>query len=298
MNVAFAIAAHPDDIEFRMAGTLLLLREAGWETHTMTVASGSCGSARTSAARTRAIRKRESRRAAEILGARWHPSLVDDLEILYDLEILRRLAAVVREVRPSVVLTHPPADYMEDHVQASRLAVTAAFARGMPNFRTVPPRRAIEGDVAVYHCLPHGLRDPLRRPAVPELFVDTTAVQAAKREALAAHASQASWLEASQGMSAFVRAMEDDSLAVGRMSRRFRHAEGWWRRLHLGFSAEDADPLREALGRRCAPNAAYLRMLQRGTVKERSPRNDGLRKARKKGARQGAGEAAPQPLKG
>ena len=30
---ALAIAAHPDDIEFMMAGTLCLLREAGWEIH-------------------------------------------------------------------------------------------------------------------------------------------------------------------------------------------------------------------------------------------------------------------------
>ena len=28
---AIAIAAHPDDIEFVMAGTLLLLKERGWE---------------------------------------------------------------------------------------------------------------------------------------------------------------------------------------------------------------------------------------------------------------------------
>ena len=41
---AMAIAAHPDDIEFLMAGTLRLLAEAGWETHYLTVANGSCGS--------------------------------------------------------------------------------------------------------------------------------------------------------------------------------------------------------------------------------------------------------------
>ena len=43
-KVAMAVAAHPDDIEFYMAGTLLLLREAGYEVHYMTLASGSCGS--------------------------------------------------------------------------------------------------------------------------------------------------------------------------------------------------------------------------------------------------------------
>ena len=30
MKTAIAIGAHPDDIEFYMAGTLLLLKKAGW----------------------------------------------------------------------------------------------------------------------------------------------------------------------------------------------------------------------------------------------------------------------------
>ena len=42
---AIAIAAHPDDIEFYMAGTVLMLKKAGYETHYLNVASGNCGSA-------------------------------------------------------------------------------------------------------------------------------------------------------------------------------------------------------------------------------------------------------------
>src|SRR5262245_51035063 len=97
-RAALAIAAHPDDIEFYMAGTLLLLRERGYTIHYMTLSSGNCGSLKYSATRTRAIRRAESRRAAKILGATYYPSLGDDLEILYELRALRRLAAVVRKV--------------------------------------------------------------------------------------------------------------------------------------------------------------------------------------------------------
>ena len=43
-NAAMAIGAHPDDIEFYMAGTLLLLKKAGYEIHYLNVASGNCGS--------------------------------------------------------------------------------------------------------------------------------------------------------------------------------------------------------------------------------------------------------------
>jgi len=79
----------PDDIEFYMAGTLVLLKEAGYEIHYLTVASGSCGSVEHDAATTRAVRRREAQRAARILGACWHPSFTDDLEILYELRLLR-----------------------------------------------------------------------------------------------------------------------------------------------------------------------------------------------------------------
>ena len=44
MPSALAIAAHPDDIEFVMAGTLLLLKEAGWQIHYLNLTDGDMGS--------------------------------------------------------------------------------------------------------------------------------------------------------------------------------------------------------------------------------------------------------------
>jgi N-acetylglucosamine malate deacetylase 1 len=245
--IAIAIAAHPDDIEFYMAGTLLLLKRAGWEIHCLNVASGNCGSAKWNAAKTRAIRRREARKAARILGAHWHPSLADDLEIFYEIKLLRRLAAVIREVKPAMVLTHSPQDYMEDHSNTCRLAVTAAFARGMPNFKTIPSRKPFEGEVTVYHAMPHGLCDALRQGIVPEIFANTTSVHATKRAALSCHRSQKEWLDLSQGMDSYLKAMDQASLNVGRLSKRFQHAEGWRRHSHLGFCDEQADPMRQAL---------------------------------------------------
>lgn len=256
-----AIAAHPDDIEFCMAGTLLLLGEAGYELHYMTLSSGNCGSMTMSAAETRRVRRRESLAAASVLGARHHAAICDDLEIFYEKATLRQLAAVVREVNPAILLTHSPQDYMEDHINTSRLAVTAAFARGMPNFKTVPVKKACAGEIAVYHAMPHGLRDPLRQPIMPEWFVNTASVQPAKRRALAAHASQKEWLDATQGMDSYLTAMDGMSRALGRMSRKFTHAEGWRRHLHLGFSARDEDPLAAALRPFVLANRQYTRAI-------------------------------------
>ncbi len=261
MPTALAIAAHPDDIEFLMAGTLLLLRQAGWDTHYLNLATGNCGSLVHSAAATRRLRRAEARAAARVLDARWHPPLVDDAEIFYADRLLRQVAAVVREVRPAVLLTHSPEDYMEDHMNTARLAVTAAFVRGMPNYRTRPPRPAMAGDCTVYHALPHGLRDGLGRRIAAGLYVDTTAVQDRKREALACHRSQKDWLDATQGMDSYLEAMDAMAREVGRRSGRFRFAEGWRRHSHLGFCAPEADPLREVLGARCRVNRAYRRAL-------------------------------------
>lgn len=246
---ALAIVAHPDDIEFVAAGTLLLLRERGWKIHSLNLSGGDCGSTTTGPDETRRIRAAEGRAAATVIGAEFHESLASDLCIFYEERLLRRLAAVVRRVAPRIVLTHSPEDYMEDHMNTARLAVTAAFARGMPNFVTDPPVEPCAGDVAVYHAMPHGLCDGLRRPVVPDLYVDTTAVQPVKRRALAAHASQKAWLDASQGMDSYLDTADEMARRVGRMSGRYQFAEGWRRHLHLGFSTKDDDPLTEALGR-------------------------------------------------
>jgi hypothetical protein len=91
--------------------------------------------------------------------------------------------------------------------------------------------------------------------------VDTSRVHAVKRAALAAHVSQKAWLDASQGMDSYLESMDAMSIAMGRMSRRFQHAEGWRRHLHLGFSETDEDPLAGILGKRYQIHRAYERGL-------------------------------------
>ncbi len=261
-RAAIAIAAHPDDIEFMMAGTLCLLREAGYRIHYLNLLTGSCGSLVHRPAALRRIRRTEAQRAARVLGATYHEAICDDLEIVYSVPLLRRVAATIRAVQPTIVLTHSPQDYMEDHTNTCRLAVTAAFARGMPNFRSTPAKRPWDGATTVYHAMPHGLCDGLRRRIVPGAYVDTATVQQRKLDALACHESQHGWLKSSQGMNSYLRQMEEMAREVGRMSRRFTFAEGWRRHSHMGFCAEDADPLRDALGPKVRVNQAYERSLR------------------------------------
>jgi len=254
-KTALAVAAHPDDIEFMMAGTLVLLKNQGYEIHYMNLSTGNCGSLEYDSSTTTEIRLKEAQNSAKILGAQFHGPICNDFEIFYGLDLLRKLTGVIRKVKPSVILTHSPSDYMEDHMNTSRLAVTAAFIRGVPNFAA--DYSAVDNySCAVYHALPHSLLDPLRRKIIPEIFIDTTSVQTIKREALGAHKSQQNWLEDSQKMNSYIQAMENFSLTVGTMSDRFEHAEGWRRHLHFGFSEEGFDPLKE-LGEHYLINKDY-----------------------------------------
>ena len=263
-RVAMAIGAHPDDIEFMMSGTLLLLKQAGYEAHYLNLSTGSCGSQVYPPAKLRVVRKREAQAAARLLGATFHPSLVDDMEIYYDDRTLRRLVAVIREVGPTILLVPSPQDYMEDHINACRLAVSAAFVRGMNNYRPTPHRPPSPHDVTVNHAMPAGLRDPLRKRIIPGAFVNITPVFAEKTAALASHHSQQDWLAETQKMNQYLATMERYSREVGKLSRRFKHAEGWRRHLHWGYCAEEADPLRDALGKNCLINRRYEAALERG----------------------------------
>jgi LmbE family N-acetylglucosaminyl deacetylase len=250
MKSAIAIAAHPDDIEFLMSGTLMLLRANGYQIHYWNLANGCCGSSKHDAATIARIRREEARAAAKAIGADFHESICNDLEIFYDRPTLSKVASVVRDVAPEIVLTHSPVDYMEDHTNTCRLAVTAAFARGMPNFVTDPPRPAVSNPVTVYHAQPYSHRDPLGNRIEPSLVVDTSDLLEQKKKMLSKHASQKQWLDESQGVDSYLDAMAELDAEVGRISSIFKYAEGWRRHLHLGFCGSQDDPLRSALKER------------------------------------------------
>jgi len=285
--IALAAATHPDDIEFMMAGTLLRLKDAGCEIHLWNLANGCCGSATLSREEAAAVRWEEAQASSKVAGGTAHPPLFDDLGIYYDAPSLARVAAVIRQVQPDIILTQSPQDYMEDHQNTARLVVTGAFTRAMKNFVTNPDIATYDKPVALYHALPHGLNDALRQPVEPHFFTDIGPVLVRKRAMLACHASQKEWLDVTQGMDAYLDEMERMSQEVARMSRKhesgyaldspwcgfcptelacdesaatscfgrgsevhtgkYEFAEGWRRHSHLGFGPEDFDPISDLL---------------------------------------------------
>ena len=247
MKTAFAIAAHPDDIEFVMSGTLMLLKDAGFEIHYMNVANGCCGTTTYDTETIKRLRRDEAMAAAEFVGAVFHESICDDLAIFYDKPTLAKVASVVRDVAPDILFTHSPDDYMEDHMNACRLSLTAAFSRGMPNFPVDPPRPPVNNKVTVYHAQPYAHRDPLGQPVHPDIFVDVTSQIDRKVEMLSKHTSQKSWLDESQGLDSYLETLRQLDRQCGERCGKFTYAEGWRRHLHAGFCDDADDPLCEAL---------------------------------------------------
>ncbi len=239
----------------------MLLKRGGYEIHYLNLSTGNVGSTEYDSETTKGIRRREAEKAAQLLGAHFHPPFCNDLEIFYNETNIRKLTAIIREVKPKIVLTHSPVDYMEDHTTTCRLAVTATFARGMSNFHSIPELPADTYDCTLYHALPHGLKDPMRKTIVAGAFVNTSAVQQQKLEALKAHQSQQNWLDVSQKLNSYLQTMEDVSLKVGQMSKKFKYAEGWRRHLHYGFCGPDDDPLKE-LGDDYLINEEYEQSLE------------------------------------
>jgi LmbE family N-acetylglucosaminyl deacetylase len=228
-----ALHAHPDDIEFQCAGTLLLLKERGCEIVMATMTPGDLGSADLEPDRIAAIRRQEAQKAAAIIGAECHCLEFRDLQIVHDNPSRRRVTEFIRRVRPKIVLTAPPVDYMADHEMTSRLVRDAMFSASVPFYQTEDsaPAPPIDWIPHLYYMdavegIDHfGQRQPVG------FHIDVSRVFDAKRAMLACHESQRAWLLKQHGIDEYLDAQERWSAARG-LEIGAAHAEGF--RQHSG----------------------------------------------------------------
>ncbi|MGH7171587.1 MAG: PIG-L deacetylase family protein [Gemmataceae bacterium] len=246
-NVILSVLAHPDDAEFLCAGTLLrLTRQHGWEVHIATMTPGDCGSVEHRPEEIARIRREESARAAAVLGGTYHCLEERDLRIFYHERPLEGITRLLRSVRPRIVLTHSPADYMLDHEMTSTLVRAAVFGAPAPNFlagRGHPP--ALSHIPHLYYCDAIEGKDALGRPVEPTFRIEVSTVLEAKAAMLAAHASQRDWLHRHHGMDRYVQSMRDWCGARGRQAG-VAFAEGF--RQHLGHGYPQDNLLGQLLG--------------------------------------------------
>jgi LmbE family N-acetylglucosaminyl deacetylase len=243
-----ALLAHPDDIEFLCAGTLIrLARDRGWRVHLATMTAGDCGSAEHGPDEIAAIRKAEAKASADRLGATYHCVGALDLRVYLTDELVDRVVRLMAEVRPTAVFTHSPDDYHMDHEMTSKVVRAASFAAPIPNFlhgrwNGLKPLDQIPH---LYYCDPVEGKDLLGRPLVPNFWVDVTAQVPEKEQMLACHASQRNWLIKHHGVDDYLRAMRDWSAKQGQAAG-VPFAEGF--RQHLGHSYPQDNVVCDVLG--------------------------------------------------
>lgn len=201
-----AIHAHPDDIEFQCAGTLALLKKQGCEITIATMTPGDCGSAEHSAEEISEIRRGEAKAAAELLGAECLCLEFRDLSIVVDNDGRRRVTEVIRQVRPDLVFTAPPVDYMSDHEMTSRLVRDACFNASCPNYvtRQWDPASPTDQIPYLYYVDPVEGVDWFRNPIEPDCLIDISSTYEMKQQMLACHASQREWLRKQHGMDEYL----------------------------------------------------------------------------------------------
>lgn len=242
-KIVLAVVAHPDDAEFLCAGTLALLKERGWTIEIATMTAGDCGTRELSPDKISNIRKAEAAKSAQLLDAGYHCLEFNDVFIMYDRPSLLKVIALVRRIRPTLVLTMSPTCYMVDHEMTSKLVQTATFAAGMANVKT-------KGAVPyfyvphLYYMDPMEGKDKFGKIIEPGIVVDISSVINTKEEMLRCHDSQRQWLLDHHGMDQYLESMKQFSADRGTLID-VSFGEGF--RQHLGHGYPQDDILLEEL---------------------------------------------------
>jgi len=242
-----AIHAHPDDCEILAGGTLALLAQRGHELTIATMSPGDCGSADLGPEEIAAVRRAEAAAAAERIGAKYICVELRDLAIFNDDASRRKVVEVLRRVRPEIILTSAPSDYLCDHEAASILVRDACFAAPAPNYDTRSTHSA-----TVLDAIPHlYFMDPIEgldregRAVSPDFLVDVTPFFETKRDMLACHASQREWLRHHHGTDDYLLQMERwTKLRGGQLG--VEYAEGF--RQYRGHPYPTSPMLQELVG--------------------------------------------------
>ncbi len=171
-----AIAAHRDDVEQTCGGTLLRMAARGLRTAILDLTQGEAGTR--GSAEDRAA---EAAEAAHLLGVGWRQALdLPDGAVENTLENRIKIARVLRQVRPRVVILPYGQARHPDHATVATLGYGACFVAGLAKVETdSKPHRPFK---IVYASLYADVR--------PSFIVDITPFIEQRHQALMAYRSQ------------------------------------------------------------------------------------------------------------
>jgi bacillithiol biosynthesis deacetylase BshB1 len=181
-----AIAAHRDDVEQTCGGTLLKMAQLGHRTGILDLTQGEMGT-RGSAD----DRAQEADAAAKILSVAWRQALdIPDGRVENTWENRLKVARVIREQRPRVVILPHWKGRHPDHYTASILGYEACFLAGLAKIETgAAPHRPFK---IIYASLYYDVR--------PTFVVDITGQFEARFQSLMAYKTQFSDQEAGKDL--------------------------------------------------------------------------------------------------
>lgn len=122
-----AFAAHPDDVEIGISGTMIKHRKNGLTTGVVDLTRGELGTRGTAE-----IRAKESERATEILGLTVRENLgMKDGFFEYNEENLTAIARCIRKYQPDIALCNAISDRHPDHGKGHKIVADACFLAGL-----------------------------------------------------------------------------------------------------------------------------------------------------------------------
>jgi bacillithiol biosynthesis deacetylase BshB1 len=173
------IAAHPDDAEIGVGGTMAHLLSQGRKVGVLDLTDGEPtphGSPE--------LRAKETAAASSVLGITWRRNLgLPNRSLQNDLESRRKLAVVIRETRPRVLFAPYWEDAHPDHVAASALIDAARFWAKLT--KTDMPGEPFFPKRIIYYFSVH-----LRIHPRPAFVIDISPHIEKKMQALACYHSQ------------------------------------------------------------------------------------------------------------
>ncbi|GAA4587853.1 PIG-L family deacetylase [Actinoplanes octamycinicus] len=185
------LTAHVGDFVWRAAGAIALAHSRGERVVIGCLSFGERGESASlwrkgySLDQVKAVRRQEAEEAAKALGAEIRFFDANDYPLVETPELLQGLIDLYREVQPSVVLTHAPADpYNGDHAFAHQIALKARVLAQAPG--VAGPGEVI-GAPPVFCFEPH---QPEQCGFLPNVLLDVTDVWERKREAMQVLAAQ------------------------------------------------------------------------------------------------------------
>ena len=122
-ETVLAIGAHPDDVEIGVGGILLRHAAKGDRVALLTMTGGEQGGDTLE-------RAEESRRAAELIGARLYHRELEDTSVSDGGLTIGTIKEVIDEINPTTVYTHTSRDVHQDHRNVH--SATLVAARGVP----------------------------------------------------------------------------------------------------------------------------------------------------------------------